>query len=85
MDLLRLTFPQLVGDDKKINMYKSDRSRKLQKLKMNTLTPEEIYRSMRSTGSKKSVLYVKLKVRKIICCSTNPSLQKIQWKETNIY
>ncbi|XP_014906635.1 zinc finger protein 37-like isoform X3 [Poecilia latipinna] len=61
LDLLRLTFPQLVGDDKKINMYKSDRSRKLQKLKTNTLTPEEIYRSMRSTGTKKSVLYVKLK------------------------
>ncbi|XP_023201344.1 zinc finger protein 37-like isoform X1 [Xiphophorus maculatus] len=64
LDLLRLTFPQLVGDDKKINMYKSDRSRKLQKLKMNNLTPEEIYRSMRSTGSKKSVLYVKLKTGK---------------------
>ncbi|KAM4714019.1 uncharacterized protein FYW61_019127 isoform 2-T2 [Anableps anableps] len=61
LDLLRFTFPQLVGDDKKIKMYKSDRSRKLQKLKVNALTPEEIYRSMRSTGIKKSLLYVKLK------------------------
>uniref|UniRef100_A0A3Q2PH00 Zinc finger protein 37-like n=1 Tax=Fundulus heteroclitus TaxID=8078 RepID=A0A3Q2PH00_FUNHE len=61
LDLLRITFPQLVGDDKKIHMYKSDRSRKLQKLKVNALTPEEIYKSMRSTGIKKSLLYIKLK------------------------
>ncbi|XP_054912275.1 uncharacterized protein LOC129376712 [Poeciliopsis prolifica] len=52
LDLLRLSFPQLAGHDKKIHMYKSDRRRKLQKLNMNNLTPEEIYRSMRSTGTK---------------------------------
>lgn len=85
MDLLRVTFPQLVGDDRKINVFKSDRSRKLQKLRMSSLTPEEIYRSTRSTGSKKSVLYIKLKVRKIICCSTDPFLQEIQRNEPNIH
>ncbi|MEQ2168471.1 hypothetical protein GOODEAATRI_014763 [Goodea atripinnis] len=62
LDLLRITFPQLVGDDKKINIFKSDRSRKLQRLKVSTMTPEEIYRSMKSTGIKKSLLYIKLKV-----------------------
>ncbi|XP_047242789.1 zinc finger protein 250-like isoform X3 [Girardinichthys multiradiatus] len=61
LDLLRITFPQLVGDDKKINIFKSDRSRKLQRLKVSPMTPEEIYRSMKSTGIKKSLLYIKLK------------------------
>ncbi|XP_038162013.1 zinc finger and SCAN domain-containing protein 2-like isoform X2 [Cyprinodon tularosa] len=61
LELLRVTFPQLVGDDKKICIYKSDRSRKLQKLRVNTITPEDIYRTMKSTGVKKHLLYIKLK------------------------
>ena len=68
MNLLRSTFPQLAGDDKKFHMYKSDRSRRLQRLRVKSLTPEEIYRSMRSTGIKKTYLYIKLKVGSLVAC-----------------
>ncbi|TMS01210.1 Zinc finger protein 300 [Larimichthys crocea] len=61
LDLLRSTFPQLAGDNKPFNIFKSDRSRKLQRLKVKTLTPEEIYRSMKSTGVAKTLLYIRLK------------------------
>ncbi|XP_038587327.1 zinc finger protein 37-like isoform X2 [Micropterus salmoides] len=61
LDLLRSTFPQLAGDDKRFHVFKSDRSRRLQRLKVKTLTPEEIYRSMKSTGVEKTLLYIRLK------------------------
>ncbi|XP_062301143.1 zinc finger protein 250-like isoform X2 [Scomber scombrus] len=60
LELLRSTFPQLAAD-KPFNVFKSDRSRKLQRLRVKTLTPEEIYRAMKSTGVEKSVLYIRLK------------------------
>ncbi|XP_041842091.1 zinc finger protein 777-like [Melanotaenia boesemani] len=63
MDLLRSTFPQLAGEDKKFNIYKSDRSRKLQRIKVETMTPDEIYRSLRSFGITKTLLYIKLKTQ----------------------
>ncbi|XP_044197854.1 uncharacterized protein LOC122974068 isoform X1 [Thunnus albacares] len=59
--LLRSAFPQLAGDDKPFNVFKSDRSRRLQRLRVKTLTPEEIYRAMKSTGVEKTVLYIRLK------------------------
>lgn len=62
MDLLRSTFPQLAGDNKPFAIFKSDRSRRLQRLKVRTLTPEEIYRTMKSTGIQKTLLYIRLKV-----------------------
>lgn len=62
LDLLRSTFPQLAGDDKRFHVFKSDRSRRLQRLKVKTLTPEEIYRSIRLTGAGHSALYIRLKV-----------------------
>ncbi|XP_044039781.1 zinc finger protein 37-like isoform X2 [Siniperca chuatsi] len=61
LDLLRSTFPQLAGDNKPLDVFKSDRSRRLQRLKVKTLTPEEIYRSMKSTGVEKTLLYIRLK------------------------
>lgn len=67
MDLLRSTLPQLAGGDKKFNLYKSDRSKNLVRLKVKTLTPEEIYGSMNATGIKKTLLYIKLKVRRLLC------------------
>ncbi|XP_039996637.1 zinc finger protein 37-like isoform X3 [Xiphias gladius] len=63
LDLLRSTFPQLAGDDKPFDMFKSDRSRRLQRLRVKTLTPEEIYRTMKSTGVEKTLLYIRLKTR----------------------
>ncbi|XP_022045011.2 zinc finger protein 250-like isoform X1 [Acanthochromis polyacanthus] len=61
LDLLRSTFPQLTGDNKPFNVFKVDRSKKLQRLIVNSLTPDEIYRTMRSTGIRKTVLYIRMK------------------------
>ncbi|XP_037541752.1 zinc finger and BTB domain-containing protein 11 [Nematolebias whitei] len=61
VDLLRSTLPQLAGGDKKFNLYKSDRSKNLVRLKVKTLTPEKIYGSMNATGIRKTLLYIKLK------------------------
>ncbi|XP_040887551.1 zinc finger protein 846-like isoform X2 [Toxotes jaculatrix] len=61
LDLLRSAFPQLAGDDRPFHVFKSDRSRRLQRLRVKTLTPEEIYRSMKSTGVEKTLLYIRLK------------------------
>ncbi|KAI3376492.1 hypothetical protein L3Q82_016451 [Scortum barcoo] len=60
-DLLRSTFPQLAGENKSFSIFKSDRSRRLQRLNVKTLTPEEIYRTMKSTGIQKTLLYLRLK------------------------
>ncbi|XP_017294929.1 zinc finger protein 287 isoform X6 [Kryptolebias marmoratus] len=61
LDLLRSTLPQLAGDDTKFNIYKSDRRKKLVRLKVKTITPEEIYKNTTTTGVKKTLLYIKLK------------------------
>lgn len=62
LELLRSALPQLAGHDKKFNIYKSDRHKKLLRLKVKTLTPEEIFRSSTNTGIRKALLYIKLKV-----------------------
>ncbi|XP_035005347.2 uncharacterized protein LOC118102879 [Hippoglossus stenolepis] len=56
LHLLRSTFPQLAAD---FDFFTTDRSRKLHPLKVETLTPEEIHRSIRSNGN--SALYIRLK------------------------
>ncbi|XP_024143498.1 zinc finger protein 37 [Oryzias melastigma] len=61
LDLLRASFPQLDRDDRKLGVYKSDRSKRLRRLRVDALTPEEIYRSMKSTGIKKTLLYIRMK------------------------
>ncbi|XP_004079625.2 zinc finger protein 37 [Oryzias latipes] len=61
LDLLRSSFPRLRQDDRKLGVFKSDRSKRLQRLRVGALTPEEIYRSMKSTGIKKTLLYIKMK------------------------
>ncbi|XP_045921409.1 uncharacterized protein LOC123980886 isoform X2 [Micropterus dolomieu] len=61
LDLLRSTFPQLAGHNKPFNVFKSDRSKRLQPLEVKTLTPEEIFRSIRLTGAGYSALYIRLK------------------------
>ncbi|XP_026177814.1 zinc finger protein 250-like isoform X2 [Mastacembelus armatus] len=61
LELLRSTFPQLAGDNKPFNMFKADRSRKLRRLKVKTVTPEEINRIGRSFGGDKTFLYIRLK------------------------
>uniref|UniRef100_A0A1A8HPX6 C2H2-type domain-containing protein n=2 Tax=Nothobranchius kuhntae TaxID=321403 RepID=A0A1A8HPX6_NOTKU len=59
--LLKSTFPQLVGDDRRFSIYKSDRNKKLQKVRVKSLTPEEIYKNMKSTGIRKNFIYIKVK------------------------
>lgn len=63
LDQLRSAFPQLAGDDKPLDLYKSDRSRRLQRLRVTTLTPDEISRTMKPIRVDKTLLYIRLKVR----------------------
>lgn len=53
-------------------MFRSDRSRRLQRLRVKTITPEEIYRSMKSTGGSKTLVYIRLKVLQCLCSSSTP-------------
>ncbi|KAM7376840.1 hypothetical protein PAMA_013552 [Pampus argenteus] len=64
LDLLRSSFIQLTGDHKHFNVFKSDRTRRLQRLRVKAVTPEDIFRAMRSTGVEKTVLYIRLKTKK---------------------
>lgn len=61
LNQLKLAFPQLAAE-KSFDIFRTDQHRKLQPLKVNTLTPEEIYRTIRSTGV--SALYIRLKVQR---------------------
>ncbi|XP_026177641.1 uncharacterized protein LOC113138951 isoform X2 [Mastacembelus armatus] len=58
LNLLRSTFPQL-APDQPFDVFIMDRSRKLQPLTVETLTPEEICRTLRSSNP--STLYIQLK------------------------
>ncbi|KAM6960268.1 uncharacterized protein LKV04_021817 [Tautogolabrus adspersus] len=60
LDLLRSTFPELV-DQEPLEFFTSDRSRRLLPLSVMTLTPEEICRSIRLSGTGKSTLYIRRK------------------------
>lgn len=59
MELLKSTFPQLAAD-KPFDVLTADRNRRLQPLKVELLTPEELYRAIKASGS--IVLFVRLKV-----------------------
>ncbi|XP_045921420.1 uncharacterized protein LOC123980890 isoform X2 [Micropterus dolomieu] len=56
LDLLRSTFPQLTG---RFDAFTTDATRKLAPLKLKTLTPEEIQRSIKSRGKGRSALYIR--------------------------
>ncbi|XP_049423643.1 endothelial zinc finger protein induced by tumor necrosis factor alpha-like [Epinephelus fuscoguttatus] len=62
LDLLRSTFPQLSGDDRRFDILTSDKRRRLQRLRVKTLTAEEIHRNIGCTGWK-STLYIRLKTQ----------------------
>ncbi|XP_067379221.1 zinc finger protein 724-like isoform X2 [Channa argus] len=61
LDLLRATFPQLTGDKKYFDILTSNKTRRLQQLRLKTVTPEEIHRHVSCTGLGKSTLYIRLK------------------------
>ncbi|XP_051249833.1 zinc finger protein 37 isoform X2 [Dicentrarchus labrax] len=56
LNLLRSTFPQVTGQ---FDVFTVDATRKLTPLKLQTLTPEEIQRSIKSTGKGRSALYIR--------------------------
>lgn len=64
LNLLRSTCPQLAGDNKPFDILTLDKKRKLQPLKLETLTPEEIHRSIMGWG--RSTVYIRLKVVKTL-------------------
>ncbi|XP_005460207.1 zinc finger protein 2 isoform X1 [Oreochromis niloticus] len=63
LNLLRSTCPQLAGDNKPFDILTLDKKRKLQPLKLETLTPEEIHRSI--TGWGRSTVYIRLKTQEV--------------------
>lgn len=78
LDLLKSTFPQL-ADDAPFDLFITNRSRRLQPLKVKNVTPEEIHGAIRSTGN--SALYIRLKVvpvcvphSELVCCKSLPVL-----------
>ncbi|XP_042257557.1 uncharacterized protein LOC121889575 isoform X4 [Thunnus maccoyii] len=80
LDLLRSTFPQLAADQP-FDVFTTNHSRKLQPLRVDTLTPEEIYDRIRSTGY--SALYIRLKTKHLTSVlqrlqSTDEELQPSQ-------
>ncbi|XP_030287025.1 zinc finger protein 250-like isoform X2 [Sparus aurata] len=64
IDLLKSTFPQLSGGDKCFDMLTSDKRRRLQPLKLQTATPDEISRNISCSGWRKSTLFIRLKTQK---------------------
>lgn len=59
LNLLRSTFPQLTGE---FDVFTTNATRKLMPLKLLMLTPEEIQKSIKSTGKGRSALYIRVKV-----------------------
>lgn len=67
LDLLKSTFPQLAAD-KPFEILTANRSKRLYPLRVNTVTPEEIHRIIKS--NRLSALYIQLKVLlSEFCCS----------------
>ncbi|XP_036969115.1 zinc finger protein 567-like isoform X1 [Acanthopagrus latus] len=64
IDLLKSTFPQLSGGDKCFDMLTSDKRRRLQPLKLQMVTPDEISRNISCSGWRKSTLFIRLKTQK---------------------
>ncbi|XP_036072525.1 zinc finger protein 595 [Oryzias melastigma] len=61
LDLLRSSFPPLAGSHKLFEIYTLNRSTKLQKLPLKTMTPNEIIRSIKANAPRATVLFIKLK------------------------
>ncbi|XP_030609611.1 zinc finger protein 2-like [Archocentrus centrarchus] len=63
LDLLRSACPQLAGDNKPFDVLTLDKKRRLQPLKLEMLTPEEIQRNI--TGWGRSTVYIRLKTQEV--------------------
>ncbi|KAF3698187.1 Zinc finger protein 181 HHZ181 [Channa argus] len=62
LNLLRSTYPQLAADNP-FEIFLTDHTRRLKPLKVTTLTPEELYATLKSTGAGNSALYIRLKTQ----------------------
>lgn len=62
LDLLKAAFPQLAGDNKPFDILMSNKRRRLQCLRLKTVTPEEIQSNVSCTDLEKATLYIRLKV-----------------------
>ncbi|XP_078792929.1 uncharacterized protein LOC105353778 isoform X1 [Oryzias latipes] len=61
VDLIRSSFPPLAESDKDFEIHTLNRSKRLIKLPVKTLSPREIVRSMKSNARQATVLFIKLK------------------------
>ncbi|RVE60859.1 hypothetical protein OJAV_G00185310 [Oryzias javanicus] len=61
VELVRSSFPPLAGSHKAFEIYTLNRSKKLQKLPLKTMTPSEIIRSVKANAPRATVLFIKLK------------------------
>ncbi|XP_034021016.1 uncharacterized protein LOC117505464 [Thalassophryne amazonica] len=84
LELLRSTFPQLDGDKKSFDIFRTDRTRKLQQLLVKTLTPDEIFNSLKSVGSAKT-FYIRLKTEAQAQSSSDKSHLLQKHDATNNY
>ncbi|PWA28106.1 hypothetical protein CCH79_00018264 [Gambusia affinis] len=64
LSLLRSAVPQLAADDKPFHILTSDKRRRLQRLTLKTVTPEEIVRKVKSTRLRKITIYIRLETKK---------------------
>uniref|UniRef100_A0A1A8UJ63 C2H2-type domain-containing protein n=1 Tax=Nothobranchius furzeri TaxID=105023 RepID=A0A1A8UJ63_NOTFU len=63
LHLLRSAVPQLAGDNRPFDVLTSDKRRGLQPLVLHTVTPEEIQKTLKSSGSVRSTVYVRVKTQ----------------------
>ncbi|XP_036072527.1 zinc finger protein ZFMSA12A-like isoform X2 [Oryzias melastigma] len=84
VDLLRSSFPPLDGSHKAFEIYTLNRSKKLQKLPLKTMTPTEIIRSIKANAPRATVLFIKLKTPESEKTSEETLEEKLEGASTEI-
>lgn len=88
LELLKSTFPQLSGDDKRFDILTPDERRRLRPVKLRTLITDSNHGNISRTGRASSTLYIRLKVCRVVstetcdsvsCCwNSNASFLRVQ-------
>ncbi|RVE60861.1 hypothetical protein OJAV_G00185330, partial [Oryzias javanicus] len=78
VDLLRSSFPPLAGSHKAFEIHTLNRNKKLQKLPLKTMTPNEIIRSIKANAPRATVLFIKLKKTEAENKSEETSEEKLE-------
>ncbi|RVE60860.1 hypothetical protein OJAV_G00185320 [Oryzias javanicus] len=84
VDLLRSSFPPLASSHKAFDIYTINRSKKLQKLPLKTMTPNEIIRSVKANAPQATVLFIKLKKPEAEKKSEDTSEEKEKCEENTV-